>query len=341
YLFCASEYNPDESQFIAGAMALARDPVFWRSVDGVTSGPLDFYALLPLHWLGLPLDYFGARFTALILTWLALWFVYRVVRAETPAAVARWGIIPGAAFFAAASAPDFIHYSSELTPIALLALAVYLGGRAPLAAVFVAGCLPWAKLQAAPLAVVIVGWELWQVWKTRREPRSPWRRAGALVASAAAPTFAVLALVVAFGQWEHFFRRFILQNIAYVARGYPANVVAADMLRFARESGHFLPWLWAMVIFLGLGGAACLWWRVRLPARSWFAVFLFAAAVACIATPARASLHYLFFLLVPAMLGTGLLLAGLWSLPRARWPVAALVLACALAPLVARTRQPQ
>ena len=45
YFFAASEYNPDESQFIAGAMALAHDPVFWRSVDGVTSGPLDFYAL--------------------------------------------------------------------------------------------------------------------------------------------------------------------------------------------------------------------------------------------------------------------------------------------------------
>src|SRR4051812_48242905 len=51
----ASPYNPDESQFVAGAITLTKDPVFWRSVDGTTSGPLNFYVLLPLHWLGLPL----------------------------------------------------------------------------------------------------------------------------------------------------------------------------------------------------------------------------------------------------------------------------------------------
>src|SRR5689334_20995257 len=36
FLLCAHEYNPDESQFVAGALTLAHDPVFWRSVDGTT-----------------------------------------------------------------------------------------------------------------------------------------------------------------------------------------------------------------------------------------------------------------------------------------------------------------
>ena len=49
FLLSAEEYNPDESQFIAGAITLAQDPVFFRSVDGTTSGPLNFYALLPIH----------------------------------------------------------------------------------------------------------------------------------------------------------------------------------------------------------------------------------------------------------------------------------------------------
>src|SRR5882724_7824274 len=35
------ELNPDEAQLIAGAVTLAHDPVFWRSVDGGTAGPLD------------------------------------------------------------------------------------------------------------------------------------------------------------------------------------------------------------------------------------------------------------------------------------------------------------
>src|SRR5688500_1496949 len=63
FLLESREFNPDESQLIAGAMTLTFDPVFWRSVDGTTSGPLNFYALLPMHAIGLPLDYFTARLT--------------------------------------------------------------------------------------------------------------------------------------------------------------------------------------------------------------------------------------------------------------------------------------
>src|SRR3954470_20875703 len=34
----ARDFNQDESQLIAGARTLLADPVFWRSVDGTTSG---------------------------------------------------------------------------------------------------------------------------------------------------------------------------------------------------------------------------------------------------------------------------------------------------------------
>ena len=46
-LWIPHQQNPDESQLIAGAIALRHDPVFRRSVDGGTAGPLDFYPLLP------------------------------------------------------------------------------------------------------------------------------------------------------------------------------------------------------------------------------------------------------------------------------------------------------
>lgn len=341
YLFCASEYNPDESQFIAGAMALTRDPVFWRSVDGVTSGPLDFYALLPLHWLGVPLDYFGARVTALVLTWLTLLLVYRILRAAAAPAVAQLGTLGGAVFFAAASAPDFVHYSSELTPIALLALAILLMERRPLLAAFVAGWLPWAKLQAAPFSVAVVGWLLWESWRAQPALARVWQRAATLIAVAAAPTLVVLALVAAFGQWEHFFRRFILQNIAYVGGGLPAETVMRDMLRFARESGHFFPWLAATALFLVLGGLLHLRRRIEPPARLvWFAALLVLTAGLCIATPARSSLHYLFFLVLPLTLWSGVLLCNVWALPPVRRGLVVLALLCALTPLAVRVTQP-
>ena len=250
YFLAASEYNPDESQFVAGAMALAQDPVFWRSVDGVTSGPLDFYALLPLHWLGLPLDYFTARVTALLLTWLALLFVQRLFRSRAPAGVAQLAVLPGAVFFATATAGDFVHYSSELVPLALLALAVSQIERRPLAAAFVAGCLPWAKLQAAPLAVAVVGWQLWQAWVNRPAGAPPWRRGATLIGLAAAPSLAGIILVAAFGQFGHFYRRFFLQNVAYVQAGMPFGKVVQEMARFTRESGHFYPWLWTTLLLL-------------------------------------------------------------------------------------------
>jgi len=70
FLLSATELgNPNESQLVAGAITLSYDPVFYRSVDGTTSGPLNFYALLPTHWLGIPHDYFNARFTGLLLLW--------------------------------------------------------------------------------------------------------------------------------------------------------------------------------------------------------------------------------------------------------------------------------
>ena len=56
FLLSADEYNPDESQLIAGALTLPLDPVPWRGVDGFTSGPLNFYPLLIPHLVGLPLD---------------------------------------------------------------------------------------------------------------------------------------------------------------------------------------------------------------------------------------------------------------------------------------------
>lgn len=269
FLFCASEYNPDESQFIAGAMALARDPVFWRSLDGVTSGPLDYYAPLPLHWVGLPLDYFGARVTALLLTWATLLLLHRTFRAQVGSGVAQLAVLPGAVFFAAATHDDFVHYSSELTPLALLALAVCLLARYPLAAAFVAGCLPWAKLQAAPLVVLIVGWQLREVWRASPAGARNWRRLGALAGCAAAPTLVSVVLVTVTGQFGHFYRRFFLQNVAYVQGGMPFDKLLRDMHRFASESGHFYPWLIAALLFLVVLAIMHLRQRAEPPPQLW------------------------------------------------------------------------
>jgi hypothetical protein len=163
-----------------------------------------------------------------------------------------------------------VHYSSELAPLALLALALSQIERRPLAAAFVAGCLPWAKLQAAPLAVAVVGWQLWQAWRNRPAGSAlPWRRGAALIGLAAAPSLLGIILVAAFGQFGHFYRRFFLQNVAYVQAGLPFDTVVQDMARFTRESGNFYPWLGATLLLLAVLGLVYLRQQVKPPPQVW------------------------------------------------------------------------
>ena len=48
--FVTRQLDPDENQFIAEALTLRHDPILWRSADGMTSGPIDYCALMPVGW---------------------------------------------------------------------------------------------------------------------------------------------------------------------------------------------------------------------------------------------------------------------------------------------------
>jgi hypothetical protein len=341
YLFAAHEYNPDESQFIAGALTLAHDPVFWRSVDGVTSGPLDFYALLPLHLLGLPLDYFEARLTGLLLCWAALLLLHRLLRSLATPGAAALAVLPCAMLFATVIDPDFVHYSSELVPLALLAWAVAWAPRRPRAAAFLAGWLPWAKLQAVPLAGVLLLWLLWQAWRERPAPAASLaRRWARLLGSFLGPTLLVAGSVALFGQFGHLVRRYVLQNVTYVGEGLPLAQVMDELMRRAMESGQFVVWAGATAVVLA-AAVNCYVRRRRQPSPLfWLGAGLAAAAVFCILLPSRASLHYLLFITVPLVLCTGTALADLWPQPAARRALVILAAAATLLPFGWRLRQP-
>src|SRR5438874_180448 len=51
----------DEALFVAAARKLAVDPVFYRSVDTTTSGPLNIYVLTVPAWLGGQITLLSAR----------------------------------------------------------------------------------------------------------------------------------------------------------------------------------------------------------------------------------------------------------------------------------------
>ena len=66
-LFYPQSYLIDEDQFLVASWTLARDPLFFRSVETASSGPLNIYPLLLAYlWSPQP-DLFSARLVGLIL----------------------------------------------------------------------------------------------------------------------------------------------------------------------------------------------------------------------------------------------------------------------------------
>ena len=345
-LWVQHQLNPDESQLIAGALTLRHDPVFWRSVDGGTAGPLDYYPLLPAAWADGFASYAVARAIALAVVLGAVVFAGETLALLAGAALARITVLPALAAIAFTTSPDFAHYSTELMPALLLAAAGYAAVRqasapAPrwlwLTAVLLGG-VPWAKLQAAPLAGVL--WVLVAVHENRSgRPRSliP------LVAGALLPALLCFGVVALTGQTEHLVTPYLLHNLAYVgAPHFSWPEVAAGQWQNALTDGYLGFWLAGAALAL----VPLAVWHVRsAPAASrrvaLAAALLFALGVFSALAPRRPSAHHLQLLPLPLLWLTGTVLALAW--PREgtaatagkRLRLAVIFLVCALGPQLA------
>ncbi|SDS24967.1 hypothetical protein [Opitutus sp. GAS368] len=352
FLLVAYEYNPDESQLIAGAMTLAHDPVFWRSVDGGSSGPLNYYLLVPWHWVGAPLDYFTARLTCVLLTWGALFVCLRALARVFGRTAAWLGLLPAATFFATVTHPELTNLSTENLPLLLIAVVFgLLAGRLPAdrfrlwAACFVAGALPWTKLQSAPIGLALISWAWGQELSEPRVATSlRWRRSAEVLLAAALPTLLIAGLAAATGQLEAAWRRYVLQNILYVGTGEVAPVGEAlrALWRNAQDDGRFPLLLGTTGVGLLAATAYFLWRRVRLSALLVAGGAITLAAFVAIIAPRREYLHYVLLLPVPLALWFGAGLGGWWrQLPagRPRLALAGVFLAVGLLPLVTRSLQ--
>lgn len=351
FLLSADEFNPDESQFIAGAITLRGDPLPWRGVDGTTSGPLNFYPLLLPALLGLPLDYFTARLVALFLVWAALASGYFLFRARYGSAVAGLATLPTLAFFATVTDPDFVHYSSEHLSIFLLGVSAacllwprkngFTIDRWELVGCSIAGLLPWAKLQSGPMAAALVAIALISAATSRSDSRAARLRAiGKRLLAAAGPSCLFLGIIAATGQFEHFAQSYLLQNFAYLDEG--ASSPLPELWQASKATGHFPLYLVLSLAGAGLGVRVALRNpEQRIPLL--FCGVLLPASLLCILAPHRAFLHYLLLLTVPLLLCFGVGLGGWWqhASPQARRGMSGVVLlAAGLGPFAFRAAQP-
>lgn len=310
-LFSQVEFNPDESQLAAGAITLTYDPVFWRAVDGTTSGPLNFYVLVPaLSLPGLP-GIFAVRLTGLLLVWVSLALSFALLRRTLGLPAAFLGMLPAWIFFATTTDGDFVHYSSEHLSLALLSLSAWLlwaskshqgapAGWRWLAAGFCTGLLPWAKFQSIPFALALGVGAAASIWLDSSSTRSARARSLAKFGAAATiPTVGFLALALASGQFRDFLQAYVLNNIAYTAN--PTTVTQALI-----HLSELTTITWSFPVFLIGSGAVLvgtLLGAISAGAKFgqffWFSSVIVFAAVACVLVPRLGFPHYLLYLMLP------------------------------------------
>lgn len=248
------ELNPDESQMISHAITLWQDPVYWRSVDGTTIGPLDNYLLLLPRLAGFQLDYSSTRVVGLMCIIVSFLFFFAAVRTWFGPVVARVASLFPLLFLSFTREVDFLHYSSEQLPLALLAMAVWLFSRLstqsirPFTGLFwfgvTAGMLPFAKLQSVPQALVLVVACGVMIWTSAHSLRERFFRSAVLIAGGIAFPLLVLACTIVFGVTGDLYDFYILTNLVY-AGDREANplAIAAVFIELLRKSPDFLFYL--------------------------------------------------------------------------------------------------
>lgn len=236
-----SELNVDESQFIASAQKLTQDPIFFRSVDCGTVGPVDIYPLTLPRLFGLTPDYASSRLVGLAIMFCSLWILYLAFVQLAGDRIARIALLPLMVILATIQGWDFQHYASEVPTLILVAGALYCTIRIheniASSAIWFAGlgmltslsC--FSKIQSLPLLITVAIVALSFTWLKGGPMR--WRSLGWLSAAAAIP-FAVNAIVSAgAGVWDNFWNAYIVANMAYANNatqgtlaGFPKFVLA-------------------------------------------------------------------------------------------------------------------
>ena len=314
YLLDPNPLNPDEAHLLTGALTLWHHPADWIRLDTHTAGILDPMALLILRATGVPLDYFGARLTGLLMVWLALCLCYDALRSQHGSLVATLGFLPVLLFFCLTQDGDLLHYSSEHLPVLLSSVAGWALTRARLVTRqtrlspqsywlltgVAAGLLPWAKFQAVPLAVVFLAWGCLLVWQ-QPQHTARWRLkyGAALLAAAAAPAAVILTSAIAAGQISHLYQSYVLNNLSYTAAPMSLMGGLSNLVRLSRQTNG-VPAFLAGPLLLILAGSFPVWRNPQKEHRwFWTGLALTAVALAMILLPRRGFQHYLLFLPLP------------------------------------------
>ncbi len=312
--------NPDEAEWIAGALTLRDGGLPWKHLDCHTSGPLNSALLLLTIPLGLPLNYVGVRVLTMLLQAVAALGVWGAARRYAPEWAARLALLPVINLWACHWHPDITQYSSEHASVLLLSLAGWAGAvaltterpRVRLALLVVAGALTttplFAKLQAAPVSAALGLILLGAVWFSRGrtgEPTPALRdrlQRSAILACGALLPFAVFFGYIGIYGLVNQVRIFYWEtNVLYVAQRSFTFFESPDALLTITKAlpGGTMIVLGTAAFALLASGAALAGLAPNSRRRLVGAWLLVGAASAAVLGPGRYFLHYLHFLILP------------------------------------------
>jgi hypothetical protein len=310
----------DESDWLVGAATFYRDPYFWLSVDGTTSGPLSIIPLSLIPLFGGTLSYVSIRLFALLVYLLpGLLFTYLGLRNLFGRSIADLVIIPLAGTVALTQ--NFNAYNGEFPILFLTALSFYLYSisyKSSYPAVFyglagfVVGLFAYSKPQAIPLGAIIALGYLWKLYSERY--------AGTVLASfvlgGLAPSILVSLYLTFNGLWTDFINSYIVNNLFYggaegaFGNTYTFGTIISKTLDYLFSQPEYAFWMLAGLASFTVGVFVVLTQRRQvgqpLSRELVIALVLVAVALFCAVKPLTFFYHYQNMLLVPVawLMGT-------------------------------------
>lgn len=322
-LFHMVGYSIDEDQFVAAARVLQMDPVFFRSVETASSGPFNIYPLLLPSLLGIEPGLFTLRVVGVIMIGGTIVCVFYSVFELAGGSIARAATLALAIFFGGVTFWDFLHYTSELTPMFLFSIGMLgvfsIAMRSNMSAEVSIGftilaslalsLMPLAKLQASYLGI-FGGLCLLVAILTRSglsiQLRLVWAFGACFSASIAPLLFALW--MVWHGTFDYFIQSYFGNAIAYVEAGDSGSFLELFAKTIAGSSEfRVFATGWACVMIVLVVASVCLKKKPSLRAvvLGIFVVSMLAVTIYTIVSPRRSWAHYLLFAPAPMVLCLG------------------------------------
>ena len=337
--FLSPMLDPDEGQFIAGAIKLLKDPVFWRAVDAGSSGPLNVYPLTLPAFFGFRIEYASSRVIGLIMIIAAIVCLYYALSTLYDKSLSRLAIVPVFTTVALMKESGYVHYTSEHFSIAILSVALlivckyYAGNssnpnRLIFALGFILGLTPFAKMQSVPIAFSIACIFLHILWLKSSARGQFIRSLAAFFLGGMLFSALVILYLTIFSIYDAFWKSYIQQNLLiYSTHGLGGNLtqvtflakinIFLDMLVRVQDT-QMLFLLTAIALIVGIPFLIIKRFSLS-PHQEQFNTFCFvyyslvilSASSYSVIRPGNSFSHYLLFLIIPSGFLIGVFLGEL------------------------------